>query len=57
MKLVNEIFEEPEVANSFLIEMFDGASLSEPASCRLRYHQILLLERGTGSLTPDFQRK
>ncbi len=53
MKLVNEIFEEPEVANSFLIEQFDGAIRSELASRRLRYHQILLLERGTGSLTID----
>jgi len=53
MKLVNEIFEEPEVANSFLIEQFDGAIRSELASRRLRYHQILLLERGTGRLTID----
>lgn len=53
MKLAKEIFEEPEVANSFLIETFDGAMLSKPASCRLRYHQILLFERGAGHLTID----
>jgi AraC-type DNA-binding domain-containing proteins len=53
MKLAKEIFEEPEVANSFLIEPFGESMLSATASSRLRYHQILLLERGTGSLTID----
>lgn len=53
MKLSKEILEESEVANSFLIETFDGVMLSQPASCRLRYHQILLFELGEGHLTID----
>ncbi|MDR0265022.1 MAG: helix-turn-helix transcriptional regulator [Sphingobacterium sp.] len=53
MKLAKEIFEEPEVANSFMIDTFDEAMRSAAASCRLRYHQILLVERGAGRLTVD----
>ncbi|MDR3007148.1 MAG: helix-turn-helix transcriptional regulator [Sphingobacterium sp.] len=53
MKLAKEIFEEPEVANSFLIETFDELTVSVLTYSRLRYHQILLFERGTGPLTID----
>ncbi|WP_336828396.1 helix-turn-helix transcriptional regulator [Sphingobacterium multivorum] len=53
MKLAKEISEEPVIATSFLIDRFDETMRSAAASCRLRYHQILLVERGGGRLTID----
>lgn len=53
MKLIREIFIEPEILNSFSIERFDQFAIDSEISNRLSYHRILLVENGTGIVYID----
>lgn len=53
MKLMREIFIEPEILNSFSIERFDQFAIDSEISNRLSYHRILLVENGTGIIQID----
>lgn len=53
MKLVREIFTEPVIDNSFLIDRIDKFISDTDYSNRLSYHRILLIENGAGVLNID----
>lgn len=53
MKLVREIFTEPVIDNSFLIDRIDKLISDKDYSNRLSYHRILLIENGAGVLNID----
>jgi AraC family transcriptional regulator, transcriptional activator of pobA len=53
MKLVREIFTEPVISNSFLIDRIDKFTVDTEYYNRLSYHRILLIESGAGILNID----
>lgn len=53
MKLVQEVYTEPVIDNSFSIERVDRRMVDTAFSVRLSYHRILLIESGTGTVTID----
>lgn len=52
-RAVTNITEEPLIDNSFLIQRLDDKALATGRPTRLRYHRIILVERGNGSVLID----
>lgn len=52
-KLKNEIFTEPTIVNSFLVDQLKSKKIDGKFFNRLTYHQILIVERGSGILNID----